>query len=319
MSNSVNTLKDSCLIEVTAAKIPVEGVSLDNDSINLIESDAFQLIATVKPANASDKKVSWTSKEPTIAAISSNGLVTAKGIGKTKVYVTTDDGKFKDSCIVVVRERVIFANPEDATSRNGKFPISLNVPDEEAITGSFIIKFPVGITLDEKNTKLAGAFETVSSLSIKAEANNSWKIEIKDIADKRSMLRASSNKKVLDIAYTIGQSIGNGTHNIGITDAIFKFSDGTEIKEKQMNIKLKVAIDPNSNDVIDMRKAYVYTANNRLYVQSAQAETIYVYSFNGTLLYSKAKDAGEVMLDFNIQEPIVIVKGSSGWTQKVKK
>ena len=320
ISKSVSTLTDTCIVYVTESQIPVKSVTLDNDSVNLIKDDTFQLIAEVSPANASNKKVNWTSKAPAIASVSSNGLVTAKETGKTLIYAITDDGGFKDSCIVVVRERVIFTNPEDATSRSGKFPISLNVPDDEILTGSFIVKFPIGFELDKTNTKLAGTFETASYLSIKDGESNSWVIEIKDKADLKNMLRATTSKmKVLDIAYTINQSVINGTYNINITDAIFKFSDNSEIKEEKMTVKLKVNIDPNSNDLIESEKVYAYSTNNRLYVQSEEAETISVYSFNGTLLYSKEKPVGEIILDVNIQEPIVIVKGSSGWSQKVTK
>ena len=318
-SATVTTLKDSCLIEVTAAQIPVTGVTIA-DSVSIVEGDTVQLVATIAPANASNKNVRWTidSKTSSFATIA-NGVVTGVKAGKTWVYVETVNGSKKDTCIVNVRPKVIFTDPTPATNSSGSFPLSLNAPDDEDITGEFTITFPTGISLDATNTKLLSPYNGSSSLKITSAGSNAWKIEIKEGSVRSATLRASSQQKIMNIAYTIAKTTANGNYNIRITNAAFKFSDNTELKEEKMNVKLKVNIDNTGNDLIDNDKATVYREANRLYVKSDQAETIYIYSFNGTLLYTNIKDAGEIVFDLNIQEPIIIVKGSSGWTKKVAK
>ncbi|MDR2920513.1 MAG: Ig-like domain-containing protein [Tannerella sp.] len=319
-SKSKATIKDTCIVEVTAAVIPVASVKLNKDSISIIEGDTFHLAAAILPTNATNRKVTWASNSTAIATVNATtGEVKAIKAGKTLVIVTTDNSSKKDTCIVNVRKKVILIDPViEAQGKNGSIPLYLNAPDKETLTGSFTIKFPTGVTLDTENTKLTEAFAASSALSITPGSNNTWKVEIKK-QELKSMLRALSNQKIMDIAYIVNKNVKKGDLlDVNITNAEFKFTDNTEIKEEGMTFKLK-ADYTTSNDIIDSEKAYAYAADNRLYIQSAKAETIYVYSLNGTLLYSGEKAEGKISVDLNIQEPIIIVKGSSGWVQKVAK
>jgi hypothetical protein len=59
---------------------------------------------------------------------------------------------------------------------------------------------------------------------------------------------------------------------------------------------------------------------NRLSVNSPVSEWIYVYSFNGSLLYASEKKAGEAVFPLPaISEKTLIVRGSSGWVKKIVK
>jgi uncharacterized protein (TIGR02145 family) len=64
--------------------------------------ETFTLIATVLPANASDKSVTWTSNNESVATVSTEGVVTAIATGEATVTVTTVDGGFQESCKVTV-------------------------------------------------------------------------------------------------------------------------------------------------------------------------------------------------------------------------
>ncbi|MDR0232687.1 MAG: Ig-like domain-containing protein, partial [Dysgonamonadaceae bacterium] len=61
------------------------------------------LTATVHPADAANKAISWTSSHPEIAAVS-NGTVTAKSAGMATIIVTTQDGGFTAICVVSVTQ-----------------------------------------------------------------------------------------------------------------------------------------------------------------------------------------------------------------------
>ncbi|MDR0348605.1 MAG: Ig-like domain-containing protein [Tannerella sp.] len=315
-STIVPDLKDSCLIEVT---IKVIRVSI-KDSISIIEGDSEQLTVDIFPANAANKNVTWTIEDASVAYISPAGLITGVKVGKTYVCVTAE-GDIKDFCIVNVREKVIISDPPTATARNGSFPLSIKTPDNGTFTGEFVITFPERIVLDAANTNLVPAYKQQDlSLKISGAGTNAWKIEIIPESLRSATLRAGSGQQIMDIAYTIDKSKPNGTYNITVSNAVFKFSNGTEIREEKMAVPLTVRINgTNNTDLIDNGNAQVYAANSRLFVQSASAETIHIYSFNGTLLYTNAKEAGKAAFDLNIQEPAFIVKGSSGWTKKIVK
>ena len=92
-------------ISITAGPIPpvaVTGVSLNSSSLNLKIGDTSTLTATVLPAKADNKQVTWSSNNESVATVDQNGKVTAIGVGSTSVIVTTVDGGFTASCTVNV-------------------------------------------------------------------------------------------------------------------------------------------------------------------------------------------------------------------------
>ena len=101
-----------CEVTVTEKKsetIPVTGVTLDKDSLELVfgrtdKVDSEEtLTATVAPAEASNKNVTWSSSAEAVATVDQSGKVTAVGVGTANITVTTEDGNHTASCIVIVR------------------------------------------------------------------------------------------------------------------------------------------------------------------------------------------------------------------------
>lgn len=85
--------------------ILVSSVKLNKSSVSLTVGDTQQLIATVLPSNADNKNVTWTSSKSSVAQISSSGKITAKGKGSATITVTTNDGGYKATCTVTVKEK----------------------------------------------------------------------------------------------------------------------------------------------------------------------------------------------------------------------
>ena len=79
--------------------VKVTNVSLNKNELSLSEGDSETLVATVLPSNASNKSVTWSSSDDTVATVNSNGLVTAVGdSGNANITVTTVDGGFTAQC-----------------------------------------------------------------------------------------------------------------------------------------------------------------------------------------------------------------------------
>lgn len=93
-----------CGVTVTAAPvvISVTGVTLDESTATLAPNGTKQLTATVAPADATNKAVTWSSSAEGIATVSDDGLVTAVADGEATITVTTVDGSFTDTCTVTV-------------------------------------------------------------------------------------------------------------------------------------------------------------------------------------------------------------------------
>ena len=110
---------DTCTVTVTQ---PVTGVTLDKPSMTLTEGDSETLTATVEPSNATNKNVTWSSSDPSVATVA-NGVVTAVGAGTATITVTTEDGGKTAICTVTVeRPYVPPANPNyriDVTTTEG--------------------------------------------------------------------------------------------------------------------------------------------------------------------------------------------------------
>ena len=87
--------------EVTVAPRPVTGVTLDKVEATLEVKETVTLVATVAPANATNKDVTWTSDNDAVATVA-DGVVTAVSVGTATIVVTTVDGNFADTCVVTV-------------------------------------------------------------------------------------------------------------------------------------------------------------------------------------------------------------------------
>jgi uncharacterized protein YjdB len=145
--------KDS---EPVSEKVSVTGVSLSETSKNLTEGETFVLTATVAPANATDKTLTWTTSNATVASVSS-GTVSALAAGETVITVTTVDGSKTATCTIRVQPATI--------SVTG---VSLNIADT---------------TLKAGNTFVLTATVTPANASDKTLTWTSSKPEIASVSD----------------------------------------------------------------------------------------------------------------------------------------
>ena len=87
-----------------AKKIKVTAVAVANcntGSVTIAKGKSFTLKPAVMPSNASNKKVSYTSSSPKVAAVSQKGKITAKKTGKAKITVKAKDGSKKKKTVTV--------------------------------------------------------------------------------------------------------------------------------------------------------------------------------------------------------------------------
>ena len=92
----------SCVVTVTEVKKEVTGVMLNKSSLNLGVGGSEVLSATVLPADATNKQVTWLSSTPSIATVSQSGVVTGVKEGTTQISVITADGSKTAICSVIV-------------------------------------------------------------------------------------------------------------------------------------------------------------------------------------------------------------------------
>ena len=97
----------SCKVTVKAKAVNVTEVSLDKTELTLTEGETETLTATVRPDNADNKKVMWSSDKTDVATVDGAGRVTAVKAGEAVVTVTTEDGGKTATCKVTVKAKAV--------------------------------------------------------------------------------------------------------------------------------------------------------------------------------------------------------------------
>ena len=106
--------------------VPTAGISLSENSISGVVNDSVMLSPTIYPSNATNQSVSWSSDNPSVASVSSIGLVTLHDIGEAIITAEAADGQ-KAYCYVVVQEECITV---PITIENWRQYLSLSVRKE---------------------------------------------------------------------------------------------------------------------------------------------------------------------------------------------
>ncbi|MBW7573173.1 Ig-like domain-containing protein [Caproiciproducens faecalis] len=98
-----------CTVTVT---IPVTGVTLNKTIISIIKETSDILYATVWPADATNKAITWSSSNSAVCSVNQSGVITGTGVGTATITVTTQDGGFTANCVVEVKPNtyVVSAN-----------------------------------------------------------------------------------------------------------------------------------------------------------------------------------------------------------------
>ena len=82
--------------------VQVTEITLDKADVSLKEGESVTLIATVKPDNATNKSVTWTSSNEAVATVDNSGKVTGVKEGNATITATTVDGGKKATCAVII-------------------------------------------------------------------------------------------------------------------------------------------------------------------------------------------------------------------------
>lgn len=109
---------DSVKLVLFPTGVGVESVTVDPKQVELIVNEKRLIEAQIEPEDAENKNVTWASTDAGVATVDATGMVTAVSAGTAKIYVTTEDGGFTDTCFVTVTDVIpeyppMIANFED--------------------------------------------------------------------------------------------------------------------------------------------------------------------------------------------------------------
>ncbi|MDD6632106.1 MAG: Ig-like domain-containing protein [Lachnobacterium sp.] len=293
----------------------VTGVTLTPETATLTQAgQSVQLTATVAPADATDKSVTWTSSNTNVATVDANGKVTAVANGTAVITVTTTDGnKTAQSTITVAIATT--QTPSDNTTPSSSASTKKAVSNRIRLNGG--MKFSqTGKQLNLAWGKVSGAdgydvyvqycgklFNAKSVTTIKNAKTN--KLVIKKIngksIDPKKVYKAyvvaykMSNGKKVTLAKSITVHVVGSKHATETNVKSIKLSKSsyTLSKGKTAQIKAKsVLVDSKKKRISDNHgKEFRYTTSNtkvatvtkdgKIKAVGTGTCTIYVYAVNG--------------------------------------
>ncbi|MCF6462348.1 S-layer homology domain-containing protein, partial [Clostridium sp. Cult1] len=157
-------------------EVAVTGVSVSPKTMTLTVGKTGKITATVKPDNATNKKVNWTTSDESIATVA-NGVVTAKAAGTATITATSDaNSSKKDSCVVTVKaeEELVSAISVEGVAKVGETLTAKVTPEKATVT----YKWMRADAEDGEYVAIAGATDKTYTLS-EADAGKWIKVEVK--------------------------------------------------------------------------------------------------------------------------------------------
>ena len=142
--------------------VAVTGVMLDKPTVSLVAGTSTTLTATVLPANATNKAVTWSSNKADVAAVDKDGKVTAHKAGEAVITVKSEDGAKTASCTVTVT------------------PTTYKVTFSVDGTGGTLKAKADGVTETDKSPITIEQGKTVTFTATPADANHKvkeWKVD----------------------------------------------------------------------------------------------------------------------------------------------
>ena len=95
-------------VTVTAAYINVASIAVasGDENVSIVKGGTHQLSATVKPENATNKTLTYSSDNENIASVDTNGLISAKKVGTASVTIHAADGITKTISVTVTESEI---------------------------------------------------------------------------------------------------------------------------------------------------------------------------------------------------------------------
>ena len=136
-SGGVSVISQTATLTVQAkpASVPVTGVKLNTETLELFTSNTATLTAKVEPADATNQAVTWSSDKPEVATVDANGIVTAVSAGTATITATAaDDSNISATCTVTVTDKTYTISADTTALDFGSAYTGYTQPAAQTVT-----------------------------------------------------------------------------------------------------------------------------------------------------------------------------------------
>ncbi len=154
--------------EITVSGLRVESISFEEDMIILPLNEKAFVDVIILPQGASRKKIVYKSEDETVVKITSYGYMEAVKEGKTRIIVSTEDGRISARCDVEVVPNGIYVK---GLLENYDYTGSAIKPEIEVYDSGKLLKNKTDYTVSYKNNVRAG----IASVIVKSAKNSNYK------------------------------------------------------------------------------------------------------------------------------------------------
>lgn len=175
-----STSSSMLLPELYRESSNVRSVSLDASDIGVNVGQTHTLTATVSPATALNKNVSWSSSDSTVASVTNEGVVTGVKAGTTTITVTTEDGSKTASCLVrvqsgstIVPSNISLNKTSAEIEINGSVQLEATIKPENAANKNVTWSSSnTSVATVDSTGKVTGVAASSSAVTITAKTSN---------------------------------------------------------------------------------------------------------------------------------------------------
>ena len=182
----------SCAVTIEEDVIPVKGITLDKEIIEMAVGSSCRLNATITPSDATDKTIIWDSSDETIAIVSSSGVIAALKEGDVTITAYSSDRKKSASCGVFIKDvKIALAKTTGIIGVNDNLNVAPYLKSNVSIDQS-------DVTLSSSDLKVAAV-------------------------DGLNIVGKSPGKAKITVAYKYGESILEQYFDVEVEDTFLSF------------------------------------------------------------------------------------------------
>ncbi|NOU90717.1 hypothetical protein GC102_34060 [Paenibacillus sp. LMG 31460] len=229
----------------SVTEVAVTGVQLDKTQVTLKEGLTTELVATVLPGNATNKNVSWSSSDETVAkveVVDGKTIVTGIKAGTADVTVTTANGNFTANSKItvqpgdVVRNAATTLSTESTILSGQAFTVRLGLSN---VTQNVYAQ-DIAVSYDPATMEFVSAKSSITGISlIETVKNTAGKLRF-IVASEGAGHAVTGNAQVLELTFKAKVVTQPKIGTISVSDATLSDDKGIEAKVDNSTVSIQI-------------------------------------------------------------------------------